>query len=290
MALRLGLMGRGRWGRNIEQTLLSFPDVSVVAIARGEARPVNLDGILVATPNKTHADVALPFIEAGVPTFIEKPLATNVADALRIRAAAQRSGAIVFVGHVHLYNPAFQAAVEIVRSLGEVHSMLCEAANDRPRDGESVLWDWLPHPLSMARVITGSDAASVEAWNLTRPTAPRAAVAKFDFGGVAALATVSWLEAEARFRATISCDAGTVVFDDRAQRRLAVYDTTGAVSHPPYDAEQPLARELAAFLQAIRSGTPDPKSIDSAVAIVRMIAAAEDSAARGGVQVTIAKE
>src|ERR1700704_6875527 len=111
MALHLGLVGRGRWGRNIERTLLTFPDVSVTTIARRETPPAGLDGVLIATQSATHAEVAIPYIEAGIATFIEKPMTTTVSDAERIRDAAERSGAVIFVGHIFLYHPAFLAAL-----------------------------------------------------------------------------------------------------------------------------------------------------------------------------------
>ena len=65
MTLRLGLIGRGHWGRNIERTLRSFDDVAVIPIGRNEQRPSSLDGVLIATPSDTHAELALPYIEIG---------------------------------------------------------------------------------------------------------------------------------------------------------------------------------------------------------------------------------
>ena len=156
MALRLGLVGRGRWGRNIERTLLTFPDVSVAVIAKGENPRTGLDGVLIATQSAVHAEIALPYIEAGIATFIEKPMTTAPADAERIRNAAERSGAIVFVGHILLYHPAFLAALDLLPSLGTVRYLLCEGMNGNPRTDSSVLWDWLPHDLSIARAIFAS--------------------------------------------------------------------------------------------------------------------------------------
>lgn len=97
MALRLGLVGWGRWGVDIQRTLLTFPAVSVIVIARGERPHAKLDGVLVATPSATHAEVALPYIRAGSATFIEQPMTTRAVDTERIREAASRSGATVFV-------------------------------------------------------------------------------------------------------------------------------------------------------------------------------------------------
>lgn len=59
-----------------------------------------VDGVLVATPNHTHADVACRCLRAGIGTLIEKPLATSVAEGEAILEAAALSGAVVAVGYV----------------------------------------------------------------------------------------------------------------------------------------------------------------------------------------------
>src|SRR5262245_5331046 len=141
MATRLGLIGRGKWGRNIEQTLLSLGEISVIGLARGEPLRCDLDGVLIASPSATHVELALPYIQAGIPTFIEKPMATSVADARRIEEAAKHSRAAVFVGHLQLYNPAFQALLKLLPALGPIRYMLSDSANGNPRMDSSVLWD-----------------------------------------------------------------------------------------------------------------------------------------------------
>lgn len=58
-----------------------------------------VDGAIIATPNHTHREVAVPLLEAGISTFIEKPLATTVADGQAIIDAAQRGRAQIAIGH-----------------------------------------------------------------------------------------------------------------------------------------------------------------------------------------------
>ncbi len=58
-----------------------------------------VDGAIVATPNHTHREVAVPLLEAGISTFIEKPLATTVEDGQAILDAAQRGNAKIAIGH-----------------------------------------------------------------------------------------------------------------------------------------------------------------------------------------------
>jgi predicted dehydrogenase len=287
MGLRLGLIGRGRWGKNIERELLSFPNATVATLDRGEKMRPEFDAVVVATPSATHAEVALPYIETGIATFIEKPMATSLADAARIRAAAQKSGALVFVGHIYLYNPAFCAALELLPTLGAIQYIACEGANNNPRADSSVLWDWLPHDLSMAHAIFDCNPDRVAAWNLTDSKKPKAAVAKFQFGDTAMLSTVSWLSPMPSKKMTIVCESATLIFDDKAERRLVLCATNGEISHPHYVPESPLKREIGAFLHAVVSGKTDAAHLDIATGIIEAIAAAEQSIALGGQSVAI---
>lgn len=287
MALRLGLVGRGRWGQTIERALASFPDVSVVPVARGDRRPESLDGVLIATQSANHAETALPYIEAGVATFIEKPMTTSVRDAECVREAAARSGAPVFVGHIYLYHPAFQAALDLLPTLGPVRSMICEGANGSPRTDSSVLWDWLPHDLSMARAVFGRDAGGARGWRLLGDARAEVAVSEFQFGDAGVVSMASWHSPVRVRRTTIVCDEAVLVFDDRADRKLVLYRKDGAVSRPDYSGEPPLTRELGAFLQSVRSGKSDPTQLEMGTAVVRAIAAAERSIEAGGHSVPI---
>jgi len=119
---RLAIVGAGLITRDAHlPTALSLPEVEVCAIidpVLGRAselaveygiKPLiaahvtavigKVDGAIVATPNHTHREVAIPLLEAGIPTFIEKPLATTVEDGQAIIEAAARGSAKVAIGH-----------------------------------------------------------------------------------------------------------------------------------------------------------------------------------------------
>jgi hypothetical protein len=56
-----------------------------------------VDGVLVeANDGSVHLERALPFVEKGIPTWIDKPLACSTADALALTAAAKRGGTPLF--------------------------------------------------------------------------------------------------------------------------------------------------------------------------------------------------
>src|SRR6185437_6674259 len=212
---RLGLAGRGRWGRNIERTLQTLGDVEVVPVAKGEPPVLDLDGVLIATPGATHADVAFPYIEAGIATFIEKPMTTSVADAQRLVAAANRSGAPVSVGHILLHHPAFAALLRHLPRVGRIRHVEAQGMNDRPRKDASVLWDWLPHHLSMGNAIFGRAPRAVAARDLSEGSLSAARVA-FDFDGTTMACDVSWLSPVARSQLRVTGDDGTLELDDKA--------------------------------------------------------------------------
>jgi predicted dehydrogenase len=54
-----------------------------------QAKP---EGVIIATPNHLHADVAEICAAHGVHLLVEKPIADTLADAERISRAAQRAG------------------------------------------------------------------------------------------------------------------------------------------------------------------------------------------------------
>ncbi|OBG62541.1 MULTISPECIES: Gfo/Idh/MocA family protein [unclassified Mycobacterium] len=246
-------------------------------------RPV---GVLIATPSSTHAEVAIPFIEAGVPTFIEKPLATTVNDAVRVREAALASDVPVVVGHVQLYNPAFQAAKNLLADVGPIQAVSWEGMNDHPRTDSSVLWDWLPHGISMARSLFGANPGFVQARGIGAAPGFQAVIARFEISGVPFVASASWMSPRKRHRMTILGKEGSLTFDDTAVRKLWV-SACGRTSFPEYGGELPLTRELGAFIDALRAGKPDAAQLETEVAIVRAIAAAEESACNAGQLVAI---
>jgi len=276
--MRLAVIGRGRWGGNIVRTLTTVRDVELI----GESKDMNVvlrqqpAGVLIATPSVTHAEVAIPFIEAGIPTFIEKPLATTVVDAIRIRDAALQSGTHVFVGHVHLYNPAFQAAKKLLPEVGTVHALLWEGMNCHSRSGSSVLWDWLPHGLSMAQSLFDANPSSAQAWGVSGASGLTSAKAQFLIAGTPFIANVSWVSPRKRNRMTIVGEDSLLTFDDTAERKLSLHSSRGT-SYPAYSQELPLARELRTFIGLLRAGGLDQIQLERDVTIVRAIAAAEES-------------
>ncbi len=68
-----------------------------------------VDAVSIATPTETHCDIACTFLEKGVSVLVEKPIALTLAEADKMIAAAEGSGAKLMVGQLERFNPAMVA-------------------------------------------------------------------------------------------------------------------------------------------------------------------------------------
>ena len=90
---------------------------------------VQVDGVVLATPNALHVPQALQCIAAGVPVLVEKPLAHTVADARQLVQAAHAHDAKILVGHHRAHSPIMREAKAVIdsRRLGRVVSVMRSA-------------------------------------------------------------------------------------------------------------------------------------------------------------------
>lgn len=77
----------------------------VPLLARLEEVIDKIDGVLIATPNSTHAPIAKVALANGVPALIEKPLTTSYADSLELCQLADRNGTFISVGYFSRHFP-----------------------------------------------------------------------------------------------------------------------------------------------------------------------------------------
>lgn len=267
--MKLALIGLGKWGANIKKTLEELGVDVLVNEVKG------VEGVLIATPGSTHASVALPFIRQGLPVFIEKPMTTSLKDAKKLAAAAKKSGSLVFVGHLHLYNPAFLKAKELIKNAGKIRYVAFESMNWGPfREDMSAWWDWAPHDISMALDLFGKPK-SIQAWGEYNW-----AMAKLEFS-FPVLIHVSTLSSEKRKRFTVAGTQHSVVFDDITEHKIEVYKK-GQVSYPDYEKIPPLAAELKAFLDMLKTKNPPKTDIQNGLDVVKILDAGERSMKASG--------
>ena len=73
-----------------------------------------VQGVIVATPNDSHADIGVACISSGLPVLMEKPIANDAADAQRLCDAAARANVPLMVGHQRRHNPILRSAKALI--------------------------------------------------------------------------------------------------------------------------------------------------------------------------------
>ena len=102
-------------------------------MAKAEAkRPDGIEAVAIVTPNHMHAGPAYAFLKAGVHVICDKPLTTSLAEAKKLKAAADKSGRIFAVTHNYTGYPLVRRAREMVAAgeLGEIRLIQVEYPQD----------------------------------------------------------------------------------------------------------------------------------------------------------------
>jgi predicted dehydrogenase len=109
----VGLVNRS--GRCDHPDLAPYPVFDDFAHAIATTAP---DLAVIATYSDSHADYAVAAMEAGAHVFVEKPLATTVADASRVVDCAKATGRKLVVGYILRHHPSWQRLIAEARQLG----------------------------------------------------------------------------------------------------------------------------------------------------------------------------
>src|SRR5438105_4970373 len=127
--LRTAVIGVGHLGKEHARILAGLPDVELIGVAdvNGDqaqvvARQTNtraystywpllnlVDAACIAVPTIQHHAIASEFLRRGIPLLVEKPLASNLDQAGALVDLARQHGALLQVGHIERFNPAFEA-------------------------------------------------------------------------------------------------------------------------------------------------------------------------------------
>lgn len=282
--LKIGVAGAGVMGRNHARVLTDIRDVELThvfdpdaVVAEGVAEaygaaPVTtaeafanagLDAAVIATPNRTHADLGVALLERGVHVLVEKPIAATVEDAQRLIDAAKANDRVLMVGQVERFNPAVEAVKRAIADEDVISIQITRVGPFPPRMGEvGVVIDLAVHDIDIIRHLTDSEIVEVQP-QLARTKAEREDTALLQFrlaNGTIAHITTNWVTPYKTRTLQVATKAKFVVADLMTrqvteyfgQQPDGTYSTRGVHSWP----NEPLKKELEAFVHAIRTGEP----------------------------------
>jgi len=218
-----------------------------------------VEGIVLATPAVSHADMAVAALKAGKHVFVEKPIALTLDDADRMTKAANSAGRKLMVGHLLQYHPVFLHLKDMAAqgALGALRYLYSNRLNfGKIRTEENVFWSFAPHDISMILALAGRLPEKVDAvYSSSLPSSPAStATAFFDFGqNLNAHIHVSWLNPFKEQKLVVVGDKAMAVFDDTQpwDRKLAVYNNSVR-----FDGGQPILDKADAVYPVIAQSEP----------------------------------
>jgi predicted dehydrogenase len=281
VSLRIAVIGVGHLGRHHARILSTLPGAELVAVVdtnhgRAEeiARTANtealfnardlagrVDAVIVAVPTELHHDIAMPFLESGIPVLVEKPMARSVEEADELIAAARAANVPLAVGQTERFNPAVETARPMLVDprFIEVHRL--GTFPDRSLDID-VVFDLMIHDLDVVLSLVKADVESIEAVGVPVLTG-RVDIAnvrlRFSNGCIANL-TASRISRDRVRKIRFFQPAAYLSIDYAAQKIELWRLVKGNGPMPsieggevPVTNEEPLKRELADFVDAVVS-------------------------------------
>jgi UDP-2-acetamido-3-amino-2,3-dideoxy-glucuronate N-acetyltransferase len=249
----VGLAGAGYWGKNILRNLhglgvlhtICDEDRALLQGYRQKYRGIKvttsfkeilvdheIKAVAIATPARTHYELAKAALEADRDVFVEKPLALTVREGEELVALAQKRDKVLMVGHILIYHPAVMRLRDLIGQgeLGRIQYIYSNRLNiGRLRTEENILWSFAPHDISVilalleeepARVMAfGGDYVSNGVYDVTLTT--------LEFRNrVKAHIYVSWLHPFKEQKLIVVGSKKMAVFDDVSKEKLFIYPHT----------------------------------------------------------------
>lgn len=316
--LRFGVIGWGYWGPKIARNLEALPHSTLAMVADMDAfrlakLPLNqpwiqtttqvkeilrsdIDAVVIATPVRTHFQLAREALLHDKHVLVEKPLTASVEEAEELVALAQERQRILMVGHTFEYNPAVNELRKLVQSgdLGKIYCIEAERVNlGLFRRDINVIWDLAPHDISILLYLLGKkpERIKVQAHSHLQSHIEDVAHLDLEFAdNMNAHIHVSWLHPCKIRRVTVIGDARMVVYDDtNPAEMIKIYNKGadvnadpvvsyryGAITIPHIDWIEPLRLECEDFAQAIRTGVQPRAHGGIGLEVVRILASAQD--------------
>ncbi len=290
-----------------------FPSVSTTSDYKEILADDRIDAVIIATPTKTHAAIAREAILAGKHVLVEKPLCPSAIEAEALGRLADAHERVLMVGHVFVFNAGIIELRNriLANELGKIHYFDAVRTNLGPIRGDvNALYDLGTHDITIFNYIMNEEPVAVSATGrcITQADIEDVCFATLHYAdGTLGHIHVSWLNPRKVRTLTVIGDKKMAHWDDvDPNDMLRLYDK--GVQEPPYydsfgefnyllrnaDVQlpaihrtEPLIGQATAFLNWITSGQQQGPGAKEGAAVARVLEAATQSMANGGVKCPI---
>jgi predicted dehydrogenase len=331
------VVGYGYWGPNVVRNIAERSEFRLLGLCEPDAARAaefsrrypecsveqQLDTLLldprvqavsIATPPRTHYELARRALQAGKHVMVEKPLATTALQAEELVKLAAESNLVLMPGHTFVYSPPVNKVRDLIKSgtLGDVYFVTSSRMNLGLYQSDGVISDLAPHDLSILlywldRPVT---QVAVSGQSIFQQGVPETAFITLTFaGGATANVQISWLAPRKMRQMVVVGSRRMVQYEDTsADESVRIYDRgldfapneapasfgeyrltyrAGDIVVPRIEAAEPLSLEFMDFAHAIRTGDEPRSSKKLGLEIVRVLEAAHTSMERDGYPVEI---
>jgi myo-inositol 2-dehydrogenase/D-chiro-inositol 1-dehydrogenase len=316
--MRVGLLGAGRIGSLHARLLSALPEVETLVVGdvdagRAEALAGELgaghgtieevlgsepDAVVIAAPTSAHADLIRAAVDAGIPTFCEKPIALGYEETLEIVEKVEATGAVLQIGFQRRFDPGYVEAKRLIDegALGTLYSVRLATHDPEPPHeayipaSGGIFRDLHIHDFDVLRWLVGSEVEEVYATGSVRKFDVFASYGDVDTAaalitmadGVVAVLTGGRqdpLGYDVRTEIFGSGDSVAVGLDGRTPLRSVEPDAPPATekAYPNFQVrfEDAYRAELGHFLRLARGEAENPCTARDALEALRVAMAAD---------------
>lgn len=295
----------------------NYPDIQVTPEYK-QLFANEIDAVIIATPASDHYDKAMEALKAGKHVFVEKPLALSSKHAQELVELAERSGKVLMVGHTVVYNEPVGMVKNIISAgeIGKVYYAYASRVNlGKVRSDVNVMWNLAPHDVSVLLYVLGKKPVTVSARGFSYIQDKIEDVVYLNVGfedNINAQIHLSWLDPNKRRDLTIVGSKKMLVYDDISPERIKIYDKgidrqnknvyfgeykdfgeyqliqrAGDMVVPRVNINEPLKIECEHFIDCIENGKEPVTGGRSALDVIRVLEAAENSLRNSGHEVVL---
>lgn len=327
----IGVVGYGYWGPNLVRNFVGNPNVHLVSIADRDPQKLlaskhlypgaavtdryedllqdsAIEAIVIATPVRTHYELALAALRAGKHVLVEKPLAPSADQVRHLIDEANRRNLTLMVDHTFLYTPAVQKIRELIAKgeLGEVYYYdSTRSSLGLFQSDVNVIWDLAVHDISIIHYIMNEDPVAVSATgscHVAGSPENMAHITLFFESKCVAHVSVNWLSPIKVRQTFIGGNKKMIVYNDlEPTEKIKLYDKGITLNASPENAHQlrigyragdmwapnistkeALQTEVEHFIECARTGATPVSSGLSGLRVVEVLEAASCSIADHG--------
>lgn len=295
--LNLAIIGIGRWGKNLTDTFSKqnvnikycfhngsaentkwinekYPNIILAKNYEEILEDKTVDTIVIATPIKTHFELAKKALEAKKNVFIEKPGTQTIEEFEELKKIQKENGSIVTIGYVFIHHPICNYINKILKD--EKITSIHFEWNKWGSFGEDIIENLVTHEISILKYF-GID---IDTKTLSITNHPH--ITKSDIfileakstRGVHVSININRVSQEKRKSITIKTDKNSYIWTNNELKKI---NTNQNCDNIEVNNTTALDLEISNFINDIKNHTNPLVDIDFSIDILKTISFLKDS-------------